>query len=562
MEDLSGLIVAARKGDSDAFEEVVRRFQDMAVGYAYAALGDWQEAEDAAQEAFIAAWYGLINLRDAAAFPGWFRRIVYSQANRRLRVAEPLLVSLEQVGEIAVRDRGSGMERSPAADAVASALEALPEAQRTVTLLHYMNDYRQHEIAAFLEIPIGTVKSRLYHARKLMKERMMDLSDLSTQRPSRDSQFTEDVMRLFDAAKAGDSAVVKRMLAEDGRLASASGYVRTSLWGSDALALHVAVMHGRKDIVDLLLTHGADINARDEKYRFNALIHAIDLADFMPEYAALGMIDFLLERGAELDVWACAWLGDMMGVKERLDENPALVNEIGPGPSTLLSFCRDVETIQFYLDYGADPLRPYERAGKYGLTTPLRDIAYRRNYEATRHLLRHLNWEVDVFWASIMGDLARLRELLAEDGGLAQAATADDHVLGAGLSPLHLAGQGGHLAVMEALLAHGAAVNAGAANGYTPLHFAICFGPKAFMDPLPDLSEAAQDIGVYHLLTEVPRFLLEQGADLSARESENGRTPLELAQSYFEDETDRSDVIALLEAAELRGYESDGAATS
>jgi RNA polymerase sigma-70 factor (ECF subfamily) len=548
MEDLSGLIVAARKGDSDAFEEVLRRFQDMAVGYAYASLGDWQEAEDAAQEAFIAAWYGLINLRDATAFPGWFRRIVHTQTHRRLRVKQPVLVSLEQAGEIAVVDNGGRAERSPAADALAAALEALPEAQRTVTLLHYMNDYRQQEIADFLEIPIGTVKSRLYHARKLMKEKMMDLSDLSTQRPSRDSQFAEDVMRLFDAAKSGDSAVVKRLLAQDGRLAQASGYVRTSLWGSDALALHVAVMHGRKDIVDLLLAHGADINARDDKYLFNALIHAIDLADFMPEYAALGMVDFLLERGAELDVWACAWLGDMEGLKERLDADPALVNEIGPGPSTLLSFCRDVETIQFYLDYGADPLREYERAGKYGRTTPLRDIAYRRNYEATRHLLRHLGWAVDIFWVSITGDLARLRELLEDDGGLAQAATPAEHVLGPGLSPLHLAGQGGHIEVIEALLKHDADVNAGDANGYTPLHFAICFGPKAFMDPLPDLSEAAQDVGVYRLLADVPRFLLEQGADLSARENVKGRTPLELARSPFEDETDRGEVIALLEA--------------
>ena len=173
----------------------------------------------------------------------------------------------------------------------------MPEAQRTVTLLHYMNDFRQREIAAFLGIPIGTVKSRLYHARKLMKERLTDLSDISTQRPSRDNQFTEKVMRLFDAAKTGDSAHVKRMLDRDSRLAKASGYVRTSLWGSDAHALHVAVMHGRKDIVDLLLAHGADINARDEKYRFNALIHAIDLADFMPEYAALGMVRFFAGAG-------------------------------------------------------------------------------------------------------------------------------------------------------------------------------------------------------------------------------------------------------------------------
>ena len=99
MENLTGLIIASRQGDCDAYEEVVRRFQDMAVAYAYAQLGNWQEAEDAAQEAFIAAWYGLLGLRDAAAFPGWFRRIVHSRANRRLRVQGPQLVSLEQVGE-------------------------------------------------------------------------------------------------------------------------------------------------------------------------------------------------------------------------------------------------------------------------------------------------------------------------------------------------------------------------------------------------------------------------------------------------------------------------------
>ena len=51
MENLTGLIIASRQGDCDAYEEVVRRFQDMAVAYAYAQLGNWQEAEDAAQEA-------------------------------------------------------------------------------------------------------------------------------------------------------------------------------------------------------------------------------------------------------------------------------------------------------------------------------------------------------------------------------------------------------------------------------------------------------------------------------------------------------------------------------
>ena len=548
MEQLAPIVIRARQGESGAFEELVRRFQDMAVGYAYSLLGDWHEAEDAAQDAFVNAYCSIIQLRDAAAFPGWFRRIVFTQAQRRMRVKRPVWVSLEQVSELAVAGPAAPSEAGGDVELWAL-VDSLPEAQRSVLLLYYMRDFSQKEIAAFLEIPLGTVKTRLHHARKRIKKRMLPLNDISTQRPSRDSQFTQKVMRLFEAAKTGDIERVRELLAGDGRLANASGYVRTSLWGSDAMALHVAVMHGRKDIVDLLLAHGADINARDEKYGFNALIHAIDLADFMPEYAAQGMVDFLLERGAEKDVWACAWLGDGAGVEAWLQRDPALVNKVGPGPSTLLSFCRDVKAIQYYLDRGADPLVPYERSGKYGRTTPLRDIAYRRNYDCLRLLLAHLGWEIDIFWAGIMGDLARARDLLAVDAARVNARTPADHVLGGGLSPLHLAAQGGHIELMAALLAAGADINAPDARAYTPLHFAICFGPREFLDPLPDLSAAAQDVGVYRLLSDVPRFLLEQGADLNTRDADEGRTPLELAQSPFEDETDRGDVIALLEAA-------------
>lgn len=546
MEELAPIVTRARQGESRAFEELVRRFQDMAVGYAFSLLGDWHEAEDAAQDAFVKAYCSMIQLRDPAAFPGWFRRIVYTQAQRRARVKAPVWVSLELAGELAVAGPAQ-LDADPAE--LWGLIDSLPEAQRSVLLLYYMRDFSQKEIAAFLEIPLGTVKTRLHHARKQIKRRMTPLKDISAQRPSRDSQFTEKIMRLFEAAKTGDIARVRDLLAQDRRLANASGAIRTSLWGSDALALHVAVMHGRKDIVDLLLAHGADINARDDRYGFNALIHAIDLADFMPEYAALGMVDFLLERGAQKDVWACAWLGDGDGVDAWLRQNPALVNEVGPGPSTLLSFCRDVKAVQHYLDHGADPLVPYERSGKYGRTTPLRDIAYRRNYDCVRHLLAHLGWEIDIFWAAIMGDAARTKALLAEDGERARAATPADHVLGGGLSPLHLAAQGGHIELMETLLTAGGDINARDERGYTPLHFAICFGPRQFLDPLPDLAAAAQDVGVYRLLTDVPRYLLEQGADLSARNADQGRTPLALARSPFEDETDRGDVIALLEAA-------------
>src|SRR6476659_9438931 len=91
VEDLTHFIVQVKMGDSDAYEPIVQRFQDMAVGYGYARLGDVQLAEDAAQEAFITAYVGLPSLREPAAFPGWFRRIVIKHIDRIQRKRRAIL---------------------------------------------------------------------------------------------------------------------------------------------------------------------------------------------------------------------------------------------------------------------------------------------------------------------------------------------------------------------------------------------------------------------------------------------------------------------------------------
>ena len=68
--DLASLVVRAQTGDRTAYDGIVRRFQDMAVGYASSLLGDFHLAEDAAQEAFVGAWTELPRLREPEAFPG------------------------------------------------------------------------------------------------------------------------------------------------------------------------------------------------------------------------------------------------------------------------------------------------------------------------------------------------------------------------------------------------------------------------------------------------------------------------------------------------------------
>ena len=95
MDALEVIVTRARDGDAEAFGILVRRFQDMAVGYGYSILHDFQLAEDAAQEAFFEAYRTLSKLREPAAFAGWFRRIVFKQCDRITRRRVVATVPLE-----------------------------------------------------------------------------------------------------------------------------------------------------------------------------------------------------------------------------------------------------------------------------------------------------------------------------------------------------------------------------------------------------------------------------------------------------------------------------------
>src|SRR6266567_1151104 len=81
-QELAILVTQARAGELEAFDALVRRFQDMAVGYAYSLLGDLGAAQDAAQEAFIQLYADLPRLRAPEAFLTWFRQIIFKQCDR------------------------------------------------------------------------------------------------------------------------------------------------------------------------------------------------------------------------------------------------------------------------------------------------------------------------------------------------------------------------------------------------------------------------------------------------------------------------------------------------
>jgi RNA polymerase sigma factor (sigma-70 family) len=201
VEELKILVTQAQTGNQAAFELIVRRFQDMAVGYGYASLGDIQLAEDAAQEAFINAYYDLSALREPAAFPGWFRQIIFKHIDRLQRGKRLAAVPLEQIVDIASPQLNpvEVIERQEVQDRVFKAIQTLPKSEREVIVLFYIGQYAQKEIGAFLDIPVSAVKMRLYTARKRLKERMIMMvqDHLQANRPSNDDQFTEEILKII-----------------------------------------------------------------------------------------------------------------------------------------------------------------------------------------------------------------------------------------------------------------------------------------------------------------------------------------------------------------------------
>ena len=220
MEGIEALIHLAANPDApiqerqEAFGQIVNHFQDMAYGRAYAMLGDFHLAQDAAQEAFIEAWRNLPHLHDARAFPGWLKRIVIRQCSRLTRRRALATASLEAALDVpsSQPDPQTVAEETEVKEMVRHAVKSLSEPERTTTTLFYIDGYTQPEIANFLEVPVTTVNMRLHRARKHLKERMVAIvqDTLHGHRPSRNATFVKQV--LFKAIREADAAKVEALI--------------------------------------------------------------------------------------------------------------------------------------------------------------------------------------------------------------------------------------------------------------------------------------------------------------------------------------------------------------
>lgn len=163
-------------GDQSAFDELYQAYAHAAVRTAYLITRSESAAEDAVHEAFVQVLRNIGSLRDGAAFRPWFYRILINAAKRMARTGPAQLVSLDlekhDQSDPTVPSPDELAVRSDEVDQVRRLIGTLDEAHREPVYLRYFAGLSEQEIAEALDVPPGTVKSRLHNARKMLEKRL------------------------------------------------------------------------------------------------------------------------------------------------------------------------------------------------------------------------------------------------------------------------------------------------------------------------------------------------------------------------------------------------------
>ena len=173
MRDQEHIIARARRGDADAFEQLVEAYRNQVFRLALRMCGNEADADEVAQEAFLSAWKGLPNFRGESRFSTWLYQLT-THAVIDLMRREKRQAAAEDIDGITAADYGPSpqqqAERAETRREVRAALMQLPEEYRQVLLLRFMQELSYEEIGQALKLPAGTVKSRLNRAKAQLKD--------------------------------------------------------------------------------------------------------------------------------------------------------------------------------------------------------------------------------------------------------------------------------------------------------------------------------------------------------------------------------------------------------
>ena len=181
VKDDALLIDEVLAGDTSAFGELVLRYQDRLFNTLTYVVGSCEEAEDVVQDAFVQAFVKLGTFQRASAFYTWLYRIAFNLAVSRKRRRRPER-SVDEVrdltGDEPVDDGeapGDRLEHHESAEQVQAALERVSDEHRAILVLREIEGFCYEKIADVLDLPVGTVRSRLHRARMALREELKEV---------------------------------------------------------------------------------------------------------------------------------------------------------------------------------------------------------------------------------------------------------------------------------------------------------------------------------------------------------------------------------------------------
>lgn len=187
---LAAEVQAALNGNRPAFGRLVVHFQKMVLGICYRLTGTVQDAEDLAHESFVEAFLKLDTIRQPEAFAGWLKTITINVCRMWYRKNSRQTEEFdEELTLIPSKDEGDETER----EKIWRGLAQLPQQHRLALVLYYVEDLSYEDIAAFLDVPIGTVMSRLHRGRINLRSEIEKLKGKEIIPMHSQEQFSEEV---------------------------------------------------------------------------------------------------------------------------------------------------------------------------------------------------------------------------------------------------------------------------------------------------------------------------------------------------------------------------------
>jgi len=193
------LVEETLQGNKDAFGVLVTKYRGAVHGLAYHITGSFSDAEDLAQEAFIKAYGHLKQLQDRSKFASWLNGVTANLCKSWLRRQKDNIVSVDESSDVSPQMIVYDTPEKALADkefraSVMKAVSALPEKNRLVITLFYLDGLSYKDIAGFLDTTVSTVQSRLQRGRKQLKEEMLQMVEEIFDEEKLGTQFTQKVL--------------------------------------------------------------------------------------------------------------------------------------------------------------------------------------------------------------------------------------------------------------------------------------------------------------------------------------------------------------------------------